>query len=161
MNAAEAIKEYSYYLRMERNNSPNTVAGYVGDVSDFLDWLAASAPKAGLSDCSATDIEAYLQARSEVLSKRSQARILSSLSSFFGWMILEGLRADNPCELVDRPKLGRYLPEVLSVEEVSAIMDSVPLKSWQGLRDRASWKSSTAADCACPRSVACSSPMCT
>ena len=158
MTAAEAIKEYSYYLRMERNNSPNTVAGYVGDVSDFLDWLAAPAQegqtaKAGLShnilpagevlplrsveSSSAADIEAYLQDRSEMLSKRSQARILSSLSSFFGWMILEGLRSDNPCELVDRPKLGRYLPEVLSTEEVAAIMDSVPLKTWQGVRDRA------------------------
>ena len=158
MTAAEAIKEYSYYLRMERNNSPNTVAGYVGDVADFLDWLAASVPggqtaKAGLShnmppagavlpfrsveSCSASEIEAYLQDRSEVLSKRSQARILSSLSSFFGWMILEGHRNDNPCELVDRPKLGRYLPEVLSKEEVAAIMDIVPLKSWQGVRDRA------------------------
>ena len=158
MTAAEAIKEYSYYLRMERNNSPNTVAGYVGDVADFLDWLAASVPggqtaNAGLShnmppaggvlpfrsveSCSASEIEAYLQDRSEVLSKRSQARILSSLSSFFGWMILEGLRSDNPCELVDRPKLGRYLPEVLSTEEVAAIMDSVPLKTWQGVRDRA------------------------
>ena len=52
-------------------------------------------------------------------------------------MILEGLRSDNPCELVDRPKLGRYLPEVLSTEEVAAIMDSVPLKTWQGVRDRA------------------------
>ena len=135
MNAAEAIKEYSYYLRMERNNSPNTVAGYVGDVSDFLDYLSAG--RSGQADCSAADIEAYLQERSEVLTKRSQARILSSLSSFFGWMILEGLRSDNPCELVDRPKLGRYLPEVLSKEEVAAIMDIVPLKSWQGVRDRA------------------------
>lgn len=135
MTAAEAIKEYSYYLRMERNNSPNTVAGYVGDVADFLDYLASTGAKQ--TSCTASDIESYLQERSDVLSKRSQARILSSLSSFFGWMILEGLRADNPCELVDRPKLGRYLPEVLSVEEVTAIMDSVPLKSWQGLRDRA------------------------
>ena len=140
MNAAEAIKEYSYYLRMERNNSPNTVAGYVGDVSDFLEWLAAPAPEgqtAKAGSCTPSDIEAYLQDRSEILSKRSQARILSSLSSFFGWMILEGLRSDNPCELVDRPKLGRYLPEVLSTEEVSAIMDIVPLKTWQGVRDRA------------------------
>lgn len=135
MNAAEAIKEYSYYLRMERNNSPNTVAGYVGDVADFLDFLSGGHVKQ--EDCTAADIEAYLKARSEVLSKRSQARILSSLSSFFSWMILESLRNDNPCELVDRPKLGRYLPEVLSKEEVAAIMDKVPLKSWRGLRDRA------------------------
>ena len=94
-------------------------------------------PFRSVESCSAADIEAFLQDRSEMLSKRSQARILSSLSSFFGWMILEGLRSDNPCELVDRPKLGRYLPEVLSTEEVAAIMDSVPLKTWQGVRDRA------------------------
>ena len=138
MTAAEAIKEYSYYLRMEKKNSPNTVAAYVGDVCDFLDCLAAIPGRAGnLHSCTSADIEAYLQDRSGLLSKRSQARLLSSLSSFFGWMILEGERKDNPCDLVDRPKLGRYLPEVLSVEEVSAIMDSVRVKTWTDSRDRA------------------------
>ena len=53
MTAAEAIKEYSYYLRMERNNSPNTVAGYVGDVADFLDYLASVGVKQ--TACTASD----------------------------------------------------------------------------------------------------------
>jgi integrase/recombinase XerD len=71
------------------------------------------------------------------LSKRSQARMLSSLRSFFGWCIVEGMIADNPCDMVDSPKLGRYLPDVLSVEEVISIIDSVDLSTWNGLRDRA------------------------
>lgn len=132
MQAQEALKEYSYYLRMERKNSPNTVDSYCSDVSDFLSFADKDPRKLAVAD-----IEDYLLKKSDILSKRSQARVLSSLSSFFGWMILEGERKDNPCEMVDRPKLGRYLPEVLSVEEVSAIMDSVSLKDWQGVRNRA------------------------
>ena len=68
---------------------------------------------------------------------RSQARAMSALRSFFDWMITEGDRKDNPCDGLDQPKIGRNLPEVLSVEEVSAIMDSVPSGTWTGVRDRA------------------------
>jgi len=63
--------------------------------------------------------------------------MLSALRSFFGWMQLEGEREDNPAEHVDFPKIGRYLPAVLSVEEVDAIMESVDLSAPSGIRDRA------------------------
>lgn len=132
MDSLSAIREYAYYLRMERKKSPNTVAAYTGDVADFLDFYKGDAAAAVTAD-----IESFILDRSGILSKRSQARVLSSLSSFFGWLILEGERKDNPCDNVDRPKLGRYLPEVLSVEEVEAIMNSVDLRTWQGVRDRA------------------------
>lgn len=82
------------------------------------------------------DVEQYLQSRNG-LSKRSQARILSSLRSFFSWLVIEGTISDNPCDKVDSPKLGRYLPGVLSLEEVEAMIASVDTSTWQGLRDRA------------------------
>ena len=132
MNQSEALKAYAFFLRMERNSSPNTVAAYGGDVADFLSFAGD-----GFGSATSADIEKYLMDRSEILSKRSQARVLSSLSSFFGWLILEGERRDNPCDNVDRPKLGRYLPEVLSVEEVTAIIGCVDTRTWQGMRDRA------------------------
>lgn len=132
MDSLAAIREYAYYLRMERKKSPNTVTAYTGDVADFLDFY-----KGDVSAAATADVESYILDRSGILSKRSQARVLSSLSSFFGWLILEGERKDNPCDNVDRPKLGRYLPEVLSVGEVEAIMNSVDLRTWQGVRDRA------------------------
>lgn len=127
------LRDYRYYLRMERKLSPNTVAAYGRDVSDFLD-AAEIEPRAIRSE----DIVRYLSTRGN-LSKRSQARLLSGLRSFFDWLILEGERKDNPCDRVDAPKLGRYLPAVLSVDEVTAIIDSVDTASgaWTALRDRA------------------------
>ena len=127
------LQDYRYYLRMERKLSPNTVAAYGRDVAEMLTALDL-APRSIRTE----DIERYLKQRAE-LSKRSQARLLSALRSFFDWLILEGERKDNPCDRVDAPKLGRYLPEVLSVEEVCAILDSVDVASgdWRALRDRA------------------------
>lgn len=126
------FKDYSYYLKIERGLSPNTVAGYCSDMELFV-----SATGLDAAEVTSSDIVDYLSARSESLSKRSHARLLSSLRSFFDWMILEGEIKENPCDGVDSPKIGRYLPEVLSPEEVNAIMDSVDLSTWTGLRDRA------------------------
>lgn len=95
-----------------------------------------------LSGVCTDDIISYLQFRNVPgagmnVSRRTQARILSSLRSFFSWLMQEGYIRDNPCDGVDAPKIGRYLPEVLSVKEVGQIMDAVPLTDWLGLRDRA------------------------
>jgi len=111
--------------------SRNTVASYCSDVGKFLAAVPSS-PDLVVPE----DVEAYLQSRSSI-SKRSQARLLSSIRSFFSWLVIEGVIKDNPCDLVDFPKLGRYLPEVLSVEEVDSVLSGVDTSSWQGLRDRA------------------------
>ena len=127
------LQDYRYYLRMERRLSPNTVAAYGRDVAELLAALEL-APRAIRTE----DVEHYLKQRTE-LSKRSQARLLSALRSFFDWLVLEGERQDNPCDRIDAPKLGRYLPAVLSVDEVVAILESVDVASgdWRALRDRA------------------------
>ena len=127
----DLLKDYEAYLKIERAMSRNTVASYCSDVEKFMAYVDCS-PELLTSE----DIEAYLQSRS-LISKRSQARILSSIRSFFGWLVLEGVMTDNPCDLVDFPKLGRYLPDVLSIEEVEAIIESVDTSSWQGMRNRA------------------------
>ena len=126
------LKAYRYYLRMERKMSPNTLASYCSDVTAFLKEYGGDPVKADSSD-----VAKYLSSRSEEVSKRSQSRQLSSLRSFFDWLVLEGERSDNPCDAVDHPKLGRYLPEVLSVEEVTDIIEGVDTRTWQGVRDRA------------------------
>ena len=112
--------------------SPNTVASYCSDVEKFLDANDIKDVRMVTSEM----IVDYL-ATSAKLSKRSQARLLSSLRSFLGWCVLEGTLTDNPSDLVDSPKLGRYLPDVLSEEEVVSIIESVDLSTWQGKRDRA------------------------
>lgn len=167
------VRDFVYYLGVERHMAQNTVSSYASDVSAFLDFLArpgglsGSGGEAGVAQparpaqparaagtggeagappadavalavaATPEDVLGYLGSRSADLSKRSQARVLSSLKSFFDWMVLEGDRKENPCDNIDSPKLGRYLPDVLSVEEVAAIMDSVRTGTWMGVRDKA------------------------
>ena len=127
-------EDFRNYLRIERGMSPNTVASYVRDVEGLLKAYEGYLP----ADIGTAEVERYLSGRIQAgISKRSQARLLSSLRSFFNWCIEEGDVKDNPCDRIDAPKLGKYLPAVLSVEEVDAIMESVDLKAAIGLRDRA------------------------
>ena len=116
---------------MDRAMSQNTVASYCSDVEKFLKFYGGR-----IEDVSVADVEEYLQSR-EALSERSQARVLSSLKSFFDWLVMDKVIKDNPCDRVDAPKIGRYLPNVLSEEEVTALIDSVQLDTWQGVRDKA------------------------
>jgi len=125
------LEDYSSYLQIERGMSPNTVASYVHDVSCLLDSNPGKKP----GDFTADDVAAHLSGLR--LSKRSQARTLSGIRSFFDWCVAEGEIKSNPAERVDSPKPGHYLPSVLSVEEVTSIMESVDLGARFGRRDRA------------------------
>ena len=127
------IKDYRNYLRLERRLSPNTVASYCHDVSGLLEFCGKEPAAIGPED-----IKTYLgKVTADGLSKRSSARLVSSLRSFFDWCVQEGEIKDNPCDRVDAPKLGKYLPSVLSLQEVEAILESVDMRKASGKRDRA------------------------
>lgn len=124
-------KDFEYYLKIECAMSPNTVASYISDLTAFFSAVGKD-PK----DVVPEDIISYF-AETTTLSKRSQARVLSSLHSFYKWMIMEGEMTDNPSDAIEAPKLGKYLPVVLSVEEVDRLIAVVDLDSAFGKRDRA------------------------
>ena len=125
------LSDYENYLLIERAMSRNTVASYCSDVMKFLEW-----GKTSPENLSSEDISEYLESKSK-LSERTQARMLSALRNFYDWLCLEGLVNENPCDRVEMPKIGRYLPSVLSVDEVEAIINSVHPVDWLGIRDRA------------------------
>lgn len=135
-NIGSFIKGYRTYLKIERGMSLNTSAAYCSDIETFFTRSGAN-PK----DTSKESITEYLAERAkdadESISKRTQARILSALRSFFNWLVIEGEIKENPCDGMQSPKAGRYLPEVLSVEEIGRIMESVDQSKWNGVRDRA------------------------
>lgn len=139
-NNERYLDDYSKYLKIERAMSLNTAAAYRSDVASFLDYTDAD-----VACISADDIVAYISSRAQTalsdsgrpFSKRSQARFLSALRSFFNFLVLEKIVSENPCDNVESPKIGRYLPDVLSVEEIDSIMQSVDLSAATGVRDRA------------------------
>lgn len=123
--------------------SLNTYNSYGSDVREFASWLASEpGPGITLEKTAGENIRQYISSRIDpdggpVITGRTQARILSSLRSFFGWLQTEGITTENPCDGIDAPKIGRYLPAVLSVDEVNDIMNSVDQSKWGGVRDRA------------------------
>lgn len=130
MTGDRLLRDFAYYLKVERGMSPNTAASYCSDVSDLLGT--------GVDPRSAetADILGYFAAHAG-LSPRSQGRRLSAFRSFFAWLVSEGDIPADPCEGIAPPKVGRHLPDVLSVEEVDAVLSSVDTRTAGGLRDRA------------------------
>ena len=110
--------------------SRNTVSSYCSDVEKFMSFVGGEVRTAG-----PREIETFIG--NDKISKRSQARRLSALKSFFKWLMMEGMIEENPCDMTDAPKLGTYLPDVLSVEEVEAVMEAIDTSTHLGLRDRA------------------------
>jgi integrase/recombinase XerD len=128
--------EYEGYLRHELRVAESTCGTYVAEARRFGRWLDDSSIDA--ADVRGVDLESYVAGRggSSPLSARTISRIFSSLRSFFGFMRTAGYRSDDPSHDVERPKIGKHLPEVLELSEVEKILDSIDLDSPYGLRDR-------------------------
>jgi integrase/recombinase XerD len=133
------LREFITYLRLERSMSKNTISSYSSDVAKFLDYclfqgvdLLQKELQTGLY------ISSYLESRVDVgISKRSQARVISSLRSFFNYLEMENKVEKNPTDRIDSPKIGRHIPIVLSVGEIEEIISSVDLSAPEGHRNKA------------------------
>lgn len=133
----DSAYEFKLYLRLERSLSENTVKAYVSDISRFISYLAEE----GISPENAkdSDIDSYMLSLNagNPVSKRTQARMLSSVRAFFKFMETEEMIDANPAENAVSPKLGVHLPVVLTVEEIDAIINAVDLTDPLGHRNRA------------------------
>ena len=138
MNFESYLKSYKIFLQTEKGLSQNTVLGYVGDVKFFLEFLSANDNVRQLTDVNYDLVSDYLRHLNENnISGKSQSRIISSLRSFFKYLVLEKIITDNPMKIIEFPKLGLHLPDVLSVEDVEKIIASIDLSVPLGQRNRA------------------------
>lgn len=137
MNWNHYIKGYQTYLKIERGLSRNTIDNYGMDVRKLEHYLLANKLSDSAVGIGEEALQQFIYAASKEVNARSQARLISGLRSFFGWMIFEGYRKDNPLELIEAPKIGRKLPDTLSVEEIDALIDAIDLSSNEGERNRA------------------------
>ena len=131
------LSDFRSYLKLERSLSANTVAAYGRDAQFLFDYLKNEGITA-VEDITGPHLTAYVESLSAAgMSKRSQARVISSIKSLFRFLEDEGVVKENPCDMLDAPKMQKHLPSVLSVEEVTAILNSVDLSKPQGHRNRA------------------------
>ena len=134
MNWDSLIKSFSTYLRIERSLSTNTIESYSNDLnklSDFLTPKSISATKVRLND-----LKDFITSISEILSETSQSRIISAIKSFYKFLLIENLIQTDPSENLVSPKIGRKLPNVLTIEEINLIINSVESNN-VGIRNRA------------------------
>lgn len=133
---SEITRDFSRYLLLERGLSEHTAKGYLVDVGHLLDYARSHSVE--LTDIKQEDILSFLcEIHDMGISARSQARMIAGIRSFFRFMKMEGEIESDPSELVESPKIGRTLPDVLSVEEIDAMILAIPPGKPESLRNHA------------------------
>ena len=136
MNWERYIKDFVSFLKIEKGLAENSVFAYQNDVAklrDFAESKNLSPKEIKYSDLKDFVVELYDLG----LSARSQARIVSGVKQFFGYLLLEDVIHDDPSELLEMPKIGRKLPEVLTIEEIDALISAVDMSKQEGHRNKA------------------------
>ena len=132
---ADIIGKYRRYMKLERNYSENTLDAYMSDLQKLLDYVGSEGLQ--ILDVKLDDLRNFVAALVDIgISARSQSRILSGVRTFYAFLILDGYIEDDPTELLEWPKIGEHLPEVLSVEEVDRLEQACDLSKWEGQRNR-------------------------
>lgn len=130
------IKKYQQYLRLEKSLSKNTLDAYLTDLDKLLSFLTLENIEV-LNVC-LKDLELFAAGLHEIgIHPRSQARIISGIKSFFHFLIMADYIEADPSELLEGPKIGFKLPEVLTVSEIDDIISAIDLSKNEGQRNRA------------------------
>ena len=130
------IRKYKQYLKLEKGLSDNTFDAYMTDLRKLLDFLESENIK--IFDTTLDDLQRFTAGLHDIgIHPRSQARILSGIKSFFHFLVIADYQETDPSELLEGPKIGFKLPEVLTVEEIDKIISTVDMEKNEGQRNRA------------------------
>ncbi len=130
------IKDFVSFLKIEKGLAENSILAYQRDVSLLADYFADSKNKP--EQVSYEQLKTFIAHLYDLgLSARSQARIISGIKQFFKYLILERYIQIDPSELLEQPKLGRKLPEVMDIEEIDALLAAIDLSTPEGERNHA------------------------
>ena len=130
------IRKYQQYLKLEKALSANTLDAYLTDLNKLLCFLKTE--NIDMLAVTLDDLQRFAAGLHDIgIHPRSQARILSGIKSFFHFLVMADYREDDPSELLEGPKIGFKLPEVLTVEEIDTIISTVDMSKKEGQRNRA------------------------
>lgn len=129
------LARYNIYLKLEKSLQPNSVDAYMSDITKFADFIGG---EDALLHASVNDMREFLASLNELgINARSQARLLSSMRSFYHFLKLEKYIDNDNTELLKSPKIGVHLPEVLTLQEIDDIINTIDLSKSEGQRNRA------------------------
>ena len=138
MNWDTLIRQFANYLRLERSLSDNSIQAYVRDVAKLKQFVDISNLDLGPLHLTTEIIQDFLVYIGELgLSAYSQSRMLSGIKSFYAFLEYEEILLENPAELIDSPRLGRKLPDVLNIFEIEKILEAIDQSKPEGGRNRA------------------------
>lgn len=134
-NPDDILSKYKVYLRLEKSLSDNTVSAYLADISKLFQFLKDE--QIHPFDVTLDNLETFsANLRDLGIQPRSQARILSGIRSFYHYLILEDYLQADPSELLESPQIGLHLPEILTLEEIDTLIESIDLSTNEGQRNR-------------------------
>lgn len=126
------------YLRLERSLSAHSVSAYLADVDKLYTYLGNSDPDGSPLKVSANDLQQFIKwIHALGVAERTQARIISGIRAFYAYLVLEGVIPANPAATLETPRIGRKLPEVLSIEEMDRLLTSIDLSKPESPRNLA------------------------
>ncbi len=130
------VKAFAAYIGLERGLSENTRVSYLFDIEKFIAYLAQGGIM--LRDVTPEVLQEFIAALHDLgIAPRSQARIISGLKSFFRFLCLDNYLDINPTLKLETPRMGKHLPEVLTVDEIDAMIAAIDLSTPEGRRNRA------------------------
>jgi integrase/recombinase XerD len=132
----QAIKDYKSYLKIERGLSLNSIVSYENDTLSLKNYILDNKIKESPIECTPDTVNSFIYNSSKKNSPRSQARKISGLKSFFKFLVFEGYLKSSPMSNIESPKLGRKLPDILNVEEISQMISSIDIKEKFGQRNK-------------------------
>ncbi len=136
MDWNQAIKDYKSYLKIERGLSLNSIVSYENDTLSLKNYILDNKIKESPIECTPDIVNSFIYNSSKKNSPRSQARKISGLKSFFKFLVFEGYLKSSPMSNIESPKLGRKLPDILNVEEISQMISSINIKEKFGQRNK-------------------------
>jgi integrase/recombinase XerD len=138
LNWNNSINEFKNYLRIERGLSDNSIEAYERDIEKLHQYCQHVQIQADPLAVSYNDLQNFVHWIVELgMLASSQARTISGIRAFYRFLVLSGRLQDDPSEMIQQPKIGRKLPDVLSNIEIDALIDAIDLSSQQGQRNKA------------------------
>ncbi len=131
------LLDYQLYLKIERGLSANSIENYSRDIKKLINFLVDNDIQISAIAITDETIQQFIYQISKEVNARSQSRIISGLRSFFDYLIFENYRKDNPTSILETPKIGRKLPDTLSLHEIDLLISAIDLSTNEGERNRA------------------------